>query len=148
MIYRTYLVASKHTTLKQFLTDFMRLLMKDTVVLSIPRKNTWVPETLLARFSVFVKSLWWRARKASPLVASTFGQHRRFPQNLVTSRVREEWHHVWNYLRCSWGESLVYRLRNSFVDFSTTEGNNIIKLLAISHYWQKIVCTIKMGNER
>ena len=58
MIYRTYLVASKHTTLKQFLTDFMRLLMKDTVVLSIPRKNTWVPETLLARFSVFVKSLW------------------------------------------------------------------------------------------
>ena len=40
MIYRTYLVASKHTTLKQIVTDFMRLLMKDTVVLSIPRKNT------------------------------------------------------------------------------------------------------------
>ena len=40
MIYRTYLVASKHTTLKQILTDFMRLSMKDTVVLSIPRKNT------------------------------------------------------------------------------------------------------------
>ena len=40
MIYRTYLVASKHTTLKQILTDFMRLLMKDTVVLSISRKNT------------------------------------------------------------------------------------------------------------
>ena len=40
MIYRTYLVASKHTTLKQILTDFMRLSVKDTVVLSIPRKNT------------------------------------------------------------------------------------------------------------
>ena len=40
MIFRTYLVASKHTTLKQILTDFMRLSMKDTVVLSIPRKNT------------------------------------------------------------------------------------------------------------
>ena len=40
MIYRTYLVASKHTTLKQILTDVLRLLMKDTVVLSIPRKNT------------------------------------------------------------------------------------------------------------
>ena len=40
MFYRTYLVASKHTTLKQILTDFMRLSVKDTVVLSIPRKNT------------------------------------------------------------------------------------------------------------
>ena len=40
MIYRTNLVASKHTTLKQIFKDFMRLLMKDTVVLSIPRKNT------------------------------------------------------------------------------------------------------------
>ena len=40
MIYGTYLVASEHTTLKQILTDFMRLLMKDTVVLSISRKNT------------------------------------------------------------------------------------------------------------
>ena len=40
MIYRTHIVASKHTTLKQILTDFLRLSMKDNVVLSIPRKNT------------------------------------------------------------------------------------------------------------
>ena len=40
MIYHTYLVASKHTTLKQILTDFMRLSVKDTVVVSIPWKNT------------------------------------------------------------------------------------------------------------
>ena len=103
-----------------------------------------MPETLLARFPVCIKSLWWRARKVSPLVASTFGRHRRFPQNLVTSRVREEWHHVWNYFRCSWGESLVYRLTNSFFYFSTTEGNIIVILLGISH----IVSTIKMGNDR
>ena len=40
MFYRTYLVASKHTTLRQILTDFIRLSVKDTVVLCIPRKNT------------------------------------------------------------------------------------------------------------
>ena len=43
MFYRTYLVASKHTTLKQILTDFMRLSVKDTVVLSIPRKKEEYP---------------------------------------------------------------------------------------------------------
>ena len=35
--------------------------------------------TFLARFPVFVKSLLRPARKASPLVASVFGQHRKFP---------------------------------------------------------------------
>ena len=39
----------------------------------------WVPETFLARFPVSVKSLQRPARKASPLVASAYGQHIKFP---------------------------------------------------------------------